>query len=329
MKNPGKFLIIALGILAVAWPIFPLQAQEKLAQTGFQFLSVGQDARAVAMGEAFTTVEGNSSGLFYNPASMARLESTIEVSANYFEWIADINYTSISLGFRPAGGQYGVVGLSVMSVDYGTLQGTMVWANHQGFIDTEEFNPHAIAIGLGYSKYLTNKFAVGGQVKYVAQSLGRNVIPNEGVKDNIASTLAFDFGTIYRTGFKSFTFGMMVRNFSQEIKFEKESFQLPLTFNIGFSANVLDFVPLDMENQSLLLSVNAVHPRSYPEYINVGMEYEFNQFLALRFGYVSNHDEYGMTYGFGVKASHFGLDYAFTPFGIFNQVHRFSVRFSY
>ncbi|APF19515.1 PorV/PorQ family protein [Caldithrix abyssi] len=329
MKYPSQIFLIILGILTFTWQTIPLQAQDKLAQTGFQFLSVGQDARAVAMGEAYTTVEGNSSGLFYNPASLSRLETTIEVTANYFEWIADINYTSFSVGFRPRNGQFGVIGLSVMNVDYGTLQGTMVWANHQGFIDTEEFNPHAIAIGVGYSKYLTNKFAVGGQVKYVAQSLGRSVIPDEGVKDNIASTMAFDFGTIYRTGFKSFTFGMMVRNFSQEIKFEKESFQLPLTFNIGFSANLFDFILTDAKEQTLLLSVNAVHPRSYPEYINVGMEYEYKRFLALRCGYISNHDEYGMTYGFGVKALHFGVDYAFTPFGVFNQVHRFSVRFHY
>ena len=38
-------------------------SQRKLAQTGFQFLSVGTSARATAMGEAFTTVEGSSASL--------------------------------------------------------------------------------------------------------------------------------------------------------------------------------------------------------------------------------------------------------------------------
>lgn len=51
-------------------------SQDKLAQTGMQFLSVGTDARAVAMGEAFTTIEGRSSSLFYNPACMARTSNT-------------------------------------------------------------------------------------------------------------------------------------------------------------------------------------------------------------------------------------------------------------
>ena len=41
-----------------------LSAQDKLAQSGFQFLSVGQDARAAGMGEAFTTVEGTPTALF-------------------------------------------------------------------------------------------------------------------------------------------------------------------------------------------------------------------------------------------------------------------------
>ncbi len=329
MKIKSNALLFVSCFLISIIVILPLKAQEKLAQTGFQFLSVGQDARAVALGEAYTTIEGVSSGLFYNPASMARLESMIDITANYFEWIADINYASFSFAYRPGGGQYGVFGVSVMSVDYGKLQGTMVWANQQGFVDTEIFNPQAISIGVGYSKYLTDKFAVGGQVKYVGQSLGRSVIPDEGVKKNVASTLAYDFGTIYRTGFKSFAFGMVVRNFSQEIKFESESFQLPLTFNIGFSANLFDFVLTDAKDQSLIISFNAVHPRSYPEYINLGGEYVFRDFLALRMGFISNHDEYGVTYGFGLKGFNLGIDYAYTPFGVFNQVHRFTLRFSY
>jgi len=320
-------VLIALMLVNILL-ISNVYPQKKLAQTGFQFLSVGSDARASAMGEAFTTVEGISSALFYNPAGMARLPSFMDVAANHTSWIADIKHYSFSLALKPSEGKYGVFGISIMAVDYGEIQGTMVWGNAEGYIDTEIFRPKAIAVGIGYAKPLTDRFAVGGQIKQVAQSLGKSVIPDEGVKKNVASAIAFDFGTIYRTGFKSLSFGMSVRNFSEEVKFENEGFQLPLTFKIGFSVDALDFFMDVHDNHSLLISMDAAHPRSYPEYINWGSEYVFMDMFALRLGYVSGQDEYSLTMGFGLKKFGFALDYAYTPFGIFSSVHRFTVRFS-
>jgi len=303
-------------------------AQTKLAQTGFQFLSVGTDARATSMGEAYTTVEGTSSALFYNPAAMASIPGFIDVSLNRMSWIADINYNSFSLAFNPLDGQLGVFGISGTYVDYGSVQGTVVWDNYNGFIDTEEFEPKAYAFGIGYAKNLTNRFAVGGQIRYVGQYLGKNIIPDEGVKKNLADAVAFDFGTLYRTGFKSLAIGMSVRNFSQEIKYEKEGFQLPLTFKMGISIDATDFFDQLSENHDFMVSLDAAHPRSFSEYINLGGEYTFIKTFSLRFGYVSGQDEYGFTAGFGVQKFGLAIDYAYTPFGVFDSVNRFSLRYA-
>lgn len=305
-----------------------LRPQDKLAQTGFQFLSVGTDARASAMGEAFTTMEGTSSSLFYNPAGLSRLANFMEVNATHTGWIADIKHYSLSLALNPWNSRYGVFGISVMAVDYGDVQGTMVWGNSQGYIDTEVMNPSAIAVGLGYGRALTDKFCVGGQIKYVAQYFGKSVVPNIEVRKNIADVIAFDFGTIYRTGFRSFAFGMSVRNFSEEVKYEKEGFQLPLTFKIGVSIDALDLLNDEHPNHSLNVHVDAVHPRSYPEYLNVGAEYTFIERFALRLGYISGHEEYNMAMGFGVSAFGLSANYSYTPFGVFDGVQRFSVCFS-
>ncbi len=306
-----------------------LSAQDKLAQSGFQFLSVGQDARAAGMGEAFTTVEGTPNALFYNPAGIASINNLVDIRANYFEFIADIKYTSFTIASSPWGEQYGVFGLSIQAVNYGEVQGTMVWANPDGYVDTEILEPSTMAIGLGYGKALSDRFVVGGQIRYVAQSLGKSVIPGEGTKRNVADVLSFDFGTIYRTGFKSLAFGMSVRNFSQEIKYEQESFQLPLTFKIGVSIDALDFADMNPENHSLLVVFDAAHPRSYPEYINLGLEYMFQQSIALRFGYISNQNEYDFTLGFGLQQFGFKIDYAYQDFGVFSSLHRFSLGFTY
>ena len=73
---------------------------------------------------------------------------------------------------------------------------------------------------------------------------------------------------------------MTIRNFAQEVKFEKERFQLPLIFKIGASVNAIDFFDeIDKSQHSLLVSVDATHPRDYPEQLNLGMEYQFMEFL--------------------------------------------------
>jgi hypothetical protein len=320
---------LLLPIIILSFLAYHVNAQVKLAQTGFQYLSVGQDSRAVGMGEAYTCIEGVSSGMFYNPASLAGFGGMIDVTGNYFTWIADIKYMSFTLGVDPWDGLYGAFGLSIQSVDYGDFFGTIVWPNENGFLPTEIFNPSAISIGLAYAKALSEKFTVGGQIKWVSQQLGRSTIPGEGTKKNVTDVIAFDFGTIYKTGFESLAFGMSVRNFSRELKFEQEGFQLPLTFKLGLSINAFDFTNLNPEMHSLLILVDAVHPRAFKEYLNLGTEYSFMKTFAIRVGYITHQDEYGFTTGFGLRGFGFEMDYAYAPFDIFEDVHRFTLRFTY
>jgi hypothetical protein len=318
-----------LPIILLSLFVGRVNSQVKLAQTGFQYLSVGQDARAVGMGEAYTCMEGVSSGMFYNPASLTGFDGMIDVTGNYFTWIADIKYMSFTLGVDPWDGLYGTFGLSIQSVDYGDFYGTIVWPNENGYLPTEIFNPSAISIGISYARALSDRFTVGGQIKWVSQQLGKSTIPGEGTKKNVTDVIAFDFGTIYNTGFKSLSFGMTVRNFSREIKYEQESFQLPLTFKIGLSINAFDFTDLNPEMHSLLVLVDAAHPRAFKEYLNLGTEYSFMKTFAVRVGYITNQDDYGLTAGFGLRAFGFEMDYAYAPFDIFDDVHRFTLRFTY
>jgi len=216
------------------------QENKKLAQTGLQFLSVVSDARAGAMGGAMTSLEFQSSALFFNPAGMANLNGFFDLSVSQNQWITDINHNTVSLALRPADGRFGVFGFSLQSVDYGDILGTVVADNPQGYEDTGKLSVSALALGLGYAKALSNRFSVGGQVKWVRQTLGQSLVSAAGnatvsVKNEV-TPLAFDFGTLFKTGVKSLAFGMSVRNFSQEIKFEEEGFQLPLLFTLGLMA---------------------------------------------------------------------------------------------
>ncbi len=322
-------LLAALGMLSS----MVIGQNQKLAQTGMKFLNVGTGAQQTAMGEAVTSIEGSSLSMFYNPAAMARLSSLYDVNLGQTRWIADINHNFASVAISPANGDYGVFGMTLQFVDYGNLQETIRSSNEQGFLDIGTFRPTASAIGLGYARALSDRFSVGGNVKFVTQNLGDATTSLDSYGDPLKSTsskdvLVFDFGMLYKTGFKSLNFGVAIRNFSQEVKYEREGFQLPLIFKIGVSMDAVDLAELDHKIHSLVIGVDATHPRDYPEQVNIGAEYLFMQILAVRGGYMSNNDEYGWTYGLGIQKLFgdvkLGFDYSYTPFGVFTQVSRIS-----
>ncbi|MCB0731044.1 MAG: PorV/PorQ family protein [Ignavibacteriae bacterium] len=324
---------LILGVIVVFNISGKLFAQEKLAQTGMQFLSVISDARAAALAGAVTSLETNSSALFFNPATMGFNTNLFDASFSMNKWIADINHQNISLSVSPAEGEYGVFALSLQLVDYGEILGTVVANTDLGYTDIGKLSASSYAAGFGYSKRLSDKFSVGGQVKYVSQDLADATIPatDSTTKsvENKASGLAFDFGTLFKTGYKSLQFGMSVRNFSQEFKYAQEGFELPLTFSLGISMNVFDFTSLKKEEHSLLVSINALDARSHSAQIAVGGEYTFLNKFMLRAGYLTNSDENDVSFGVGASIFGFVFDYSYTPYGVFGNIQRLSARFSY
>jgi len=114
--------------------------------------------------------------------------------------------------------------------------------------------------------------------------------------------------------------------------FETQEFQLPLIMRVGTSMDVYQ-----TENNSLKIGLDAVVPNDNEQYINIGAEYIFNNFLALRAGYKSlflEDSEEGLTLGFGIKSSVFGenkiqLDYAYGDFGVLEDIQEFAISFTF
>lgn len=308
--------------------IHPVQAKniKKVAQTGFQFLSVDMGARPAAMGGAFIMAGNGADAMFYNPAGMNGMDTKFDVFATRTNWIANIGLSAAAVALNM--GNWGNFGLNVISADYGQSIGTRVSDNTAGFVETGDLKIGAYAVGLSYSRALSTQFVVGGQVKYAHEQLGENLMPGGDTVTNQTGGVAFDFGTIYYPGFKSFRFGMSIRNFSPQVKYQEETFEMPLTFRIGVAMDVLDLIG-GVPNNSFLISIDALHPRSYTERLQVGGEYWFRDLIALRGGYKMNYDEEGLNLGFGLKYDIGGVnlrvDYSYSQLGTFNNVNRFTV----
>ncbi len=330
-----RFLPIVLLLAVFVWEAPTASGQEierqrdKRAQSGFQFLDISINPRAAAMADAVSALDLNSSAaMFYNPAGMAQLEG-LSLGAGTAQWFADINYSNASIAFSPVGGRYGVFGLSLIAVDYGELEGTIIDGSPvgPGYARTENFSPSAFAVGVGYAKSLSDRFAVGGNLRYAHQDLGESMMSLEGeMSGNAVSTPVFDFGVLYHTGFESLNLAVTARNFSPAVTYEEESFEAPLSLNIAVSMNVFDLSSSMPTDHALLVAVEAGHPRSYDEQVRVGGEYRFMNLLSLRAGYIFPTDEQGINLGAGLNLGmgklNFGADYAYSQFGDLGNINR-------
>lgn len=317
---------------------------DKRAQTGMKFLSLSNDARASAMGGAATAeTVGSSVALFYNPAAMARMEQNFHVNLGVTQFITDINYNVASAAYKPAGSN-GVFGLSFMSVDYGEFIGTVRADNEAGYIETGDYSPSAMAIGLGYARSFSDKFSAGLHLKYAFQDLGSHEISRQednadafNFDDYSVNTVAVDFGILYNTGFRSLVIAMSTRNFSRELTYVRERLELPLAFQIGLRMNMLDFTSMSSDVHKLNLAVDAQRPRDFDEHLKLGLEYSFQEMFFLRGGHSQpfvDGEEEGVSFGAGFRVGmgdnmNIGVDYAYTDFGLFGNLNRFSLQLGF
>ena len=323
MKKLHTFNLIPVLVLTLLCSFTIAQdddlGTDKLAQTGMKFLSFSPDARAAALGDAVTAKTGGASSLFYNPAGMARIEG-MNLSAGQANWIAGITYNAVGVAYAS---DAGVFGISVMNVDYGEIQGTIRSSNTAGYADTELFTPTANVVGLGYAIAPTDRFSVGGQVKFVNEKLGNAYLDTDGSVEGIESldmdAVAYDFGLMYQMDWKNLMIAMSARNFSESLKYAEEAFELPLTFRMGVAVDVIENLSLSFVNE---------RPRDYFSTTRVGFEYSLMGMLAVRAGYVTPTDEAGINLGVGFQVAGFNVDVAYTDFGVFDPVTRVGVQFT-
>lgn len=339
MGVPHVKRILTLSILALLLATVTVTdafAQKKRAQTVMKFLSAPISARASGMGDALTSVEGGSQSIFYNPASVAWINTNGEATFGQVSWISDINYQYAGAVVAPANGLYGVFGFSALSVDYGSFTETIFNESSPNSYDViGNYSPSVTAVGFTYARALSSQFSMGANVRYIDQNLVNGAINRVAggyEREQIgAETVSVDFGVFYKTGFKSLNLGMSLRNYGREITYQLDGQEMPLTFRMGMSMNALDFTSINPSKHSLLVSVDANRPRDFQEQLMIGTEYLFMNRLALRGGMLLPTEEQTFSVGLGVIqpiGKRYGIraDYSYTSFGVFDSVNRIGVQ---
>ncbi|MBC8183730.1 PorV/PorQ family protein [candidate division KSB1 bacterium] len=321
--------------------------KKKVAQSGMTYLAVSLGARESAMGDASVAAVRGIQGCFYNPAVLADIKGT-EGCINQVNWLVDTKLYGMAAA--QSLGNLGTIGFDLVYMDYGQIVGTKrvdKSVNDRGFITTGDINVQEFAVGVSYSRRISDKFAFGMKVKCIHEDLGKAAIVVKEITDDETGEIikiredknwklnhwGMDFGTIYHTGFKSLAFAMFMQNFSTDMKYWYEEFQLPMSLRLGMSMDMTDFFMEDNENLAVNFAIDAINPNDYTERIHIGTEVVCLKRFALRTGYKFNHDVESFTFGMGINFEIAGcsavLDYGFTRANYFKDINRFSVHFSF
>ena len=341
MKKMYRLTTQVLVVCAVFFTL-TLHAQSKVGTTAAQFLGISVGARATAMGDAFVASSEDVSSLYFNPGSFAASGKS-QFMFNNTNWLAGTKFRWFGFMLNLDGTN--AVALSLTNLDYGEDDVTTVAAPDG---TGERWTAQDVSIALSYSRRLTDKFSMGGSVKYISQT----------VYNESASTIAFDLGLLFTTGFHDMRLGMSFSNFGGDMtldgrdllqrvdidpansgsnknlvgKLKTDPWPIPLFFRVGAA---MDVVKNDFMN--VTVAADAVRPNDNVEYINVGAEVGWNNMLFVRGGYRSlfkKEAEDGLTLGAGVRYQFEGfaaleVNYAYNKFGVFGNLSTIGVAVSF
>ncbi len=312
----------------------------KVGTAAAQFLKISAGARGAAMGDALAAAANDVDALYWNPAGITKL-SSISLGVSNSRWFADIahNYA----GFVAPLSESDYIGLSVTELSVPEQEVTTIEKPEGTGV---YYQVSDLAIGISYSRKLTDRFSVGVTAKYIQQNL----------YNESANTIAIDFGSLLQTGFHGLVIAMAISNFGGNLKLEgrdlistsdinrnisgdynpssdlsTEQWSLPLNFRIGAALDIVgknDPVFLSDEHR-FTLAIDGNHPNDNVERANIGGEYSWDETIFLRSGYKINYDVEKWTFGAGVKVNfaetQFIFDYAYVDYNDLGKVSRFSV----
>lgn len=309
MKNRLFFwLIIAVLLL----PLMAF-AQDKVGTTAAQFLKIGVGARAVGMGEAYVAVSNDVSSIHYNPGGLVNVMGRT-LFGTHINMPADVRYDFLAYS-QNLSSIGGVVGISFGALTMDDMERTDIFG---GGPTGETFGASSYVMGLTYARSLTDRFSLGGSLKWIQEYLD----------DESSAEPAADLGIVYRTGFRSLRMGFVIKNFGPDSKFIQESHPLPMNFHFGFAYDLLESY-----QHKMTLAFDGSHPNDNAERYDIGMEYGFNNMLFLRSGYQFEYDAHSFSFGGGVNLSVGAftaiVDYAYQDLAELTQAHRLSLTLQY
>ncbi|CUS96446.1 hypothetical protein JGI5_00636 [Candidatus Kryptonium thompsonii] len=301
MMNSLKIILL----LTLIW----LQISSGGGKSGFNFLSIGVDAKVVSLADAGVALPPELGTIYYNPAGLGTFKRS-SVLITYRNWMVDgkFLYTSVLIPTKFLNFALSLTYISATDIEIRERPGEA-----EGKFTSRDFG-----ISLSASPNLGTKLKVGMTAKYILEKIFVD-------ETNLVS---FDLGVLYSFKLSQFNFqaGASLKDFGSKGKFRTESINPPTTLSIGASISY-SIAPGSID---ILLNIEA--KRKFYDSLNllsVGIGFKFLSNFNLNFGYIFAHNPGNLRFGGGIELSKFSVHYAFSPLGYnFPDSHVFTINFN-
>lgn len=320
--------LVAVALLSFPLPtILPAQEPPELidassAAEAATFLLLPLGARNVGFGGAVAGAMGDVEGAVWNPASLAGIEEW----AVYYHGADDFGTSTHAIGGVTAVGALRI-GLSLLAVDLGTIDGRDQVNNPIGSIDIA----NTLAI-ITVARGISSNLKVGASYKFVR--LGGSCAGCSGLEPD-ATGHAFDLAVSGRTAsLDRLRVGAIVSNLGGGIALRSDgpSDPLPTRLRVGGEYELLR----PTAERDLELSARADVQQTFTEFDDLdlffGAEVGYGSVAFLRAGFAATGaGRTGPSLGIGVRHRGFGLDVGrrFDDFASFESGFPFQVTVSY
>ena len=290
----GAWTCVALAVLAT-----PAAA----ATTGLSYLKIGAGTRAVAMGNAVVSHVNGPAATYWNPGALALMEGS-QAELMHNESFQTVRYEFATLTHQRDRHGFGAAFHGIWTDN---LRGYDEAGNFTG-----DFGYAGIAVSGSYAFALTDRLGAGVGIELL----------REQIDIETASGTAFNFGLQARDVLPRLDLGLAVHHAGSKMKYDVESFELPLTVQGGASY----WLPLNALNGGMRVALEVQSVRDEDTRILIGTEYAYQDLTRLQLGYRSGLDTEDVSVGFAVGRHGLNAQYAFVPFSEnLGDQHRFSV----
>lgn len=275
-----KFALISIAAIAFICTPHTAKGQGEVVKqfnpvnTGATSLTIAPDARGAGMGDLGAATDPDVNSQYWNASKYAFAYSDAGIGISYTPWLSklvnDIYLANLSGYWKFGEGSPQAVSASLRYFSLGNI----VLTNQNGD-EVNSINPFEMAVDVGYSRKLSEKFSMGVVLRYIYSDLGFQYDESGSATGKVKGASAFGADiSWYYTSYPviarnecQWSWGMNISNIGSKIAYDNgnESAFLPANLKLGTS---FLFPIADAKNTlSINLDVNKyLVPTSPQEY---------------------------------------------------------------
>lgn len=266
MKKLHKLLMVSLIMMIISPSLIFAQDDIKdnefnPVNTGVTTLGIAPDARGSAMGNLGAATDPDINSQYWNPSKYAFAYSSGGLGLSYTPWLRklvnDIFLADLTGYWKVGSGDNQAISASLRYFSLGEV--TM---NDDTGATLQTINPYEMAIDVGYSRKLSEKFSMGVALRYILSDLSYED-SYSGEQTSAASAFAADISGYYVTypmvgrNECQFAFGFNINNIGSKVSYNNGANNAFLPTNLRLGASFM-FPLADYHTMALGLDLNKL-----------------------------------------------------------------------